>query len=132
MLPWRLWTCCYRWRTFRRQIWALYPGERRTHATLLGEVSISSISGGPVEHRFFKWMDEDPRINGPFKTLEDFHLDMAYHSQKQEELNNRHPWVSEWFARHLPRVPFHTPTWSDRILWFKSSREAMALLKGVL
>lgn len=63
-----------------------------------------SISGGPAEHRFFKWMDEDPRMNGPFKTFEDFHLGMAYHSQKQEGLNDRHPWVSKWFARHLPQA----------------------------
>ncbi|KAL4791458.1 hypothetical protein BDV19DRAFT_381556 [Aspergillus venezuelensis] len=63
-----------------------------------------SICGGPVEHPFFKWMDEDPRINGPFKTLEGFHLGMACHLRRQEELNDRHPWVSEWFARPLPQA----------------------------
>ncbi|KJK64322.1 Phosphotransferase enzyme family protein [Aspergillus parasiticus SU-1] len=49
-----------------------------------------SVTGGPVQHRFFEWMDEDPRINGPFETSENFHLGMALHSQKQEERND-HP-----------------------------------------
>lgn len=54
-----------------------------------------SVVGGPVQHRFFEWRDGDPRINGPFKSLEDFRLGIALHSQKQEELNDRHLWNSE-------------------------------------
>ncbi|KAK6823247.1 hypothetical protein RU639_005786 [Aspergillus parasiticus] len=49
-------------------------------------------------------MDEDPRINGPFEILENFYLGMALHLQKQEERNGKHPWSSEWFARHLPQA----------------------------
>ncbi|PIG69144.1 hypothetical protein AARAC_009612 [Aspergillus arachidicola] len=63
-----------------------------------------SVTGGSVQHQFFGWMDEDPRINGPFETLENFHLGMALHSQKQEERSGKHPWSSEWFARHLPQA----------------------------
>ncbi|KAE8409313.1 hypothetical protein BDV37DRAFT_278271 [Aspergillus pseudonomiae] len=62
------------------------------------------VTGGPVQDRLFCWMDEDPRINGPFKTSEDFHLGLALLAQKQEERNDRHPWSSEWFARHLPQA----------------------------
>jgi aminoglycoside phosphotransferase (APT) family kinase protein len=58
--------------------------------------------GGPLPHRLFDWSaNEDPRISGPFKTLEDFHLSLALHSQKHKIPNH---WSSEWFARHLPRV----------------------------
>ena len=53
---------------------------------------------------FIHWRERDPRINGPFKTTEELHLGIALHSRKQQELNDRHPWGSEWFARHLPRV----------------------------
>ncbi|EIT80756.1 kinase-like domain-containing protein [Aspergillus flavus] len=63
-----------------------------------------SVTGGPVQHRFFGWVESDPRIMGPFETLEDFHLDMALVSQRQEKRNDRHPWGAEWFARHLPQA----------------------------
>ncbi|WEW55666.1 hypothetical protein PRK78_001099 [Emydomyces testavorans] len=69
-----------------------------------------SVTGGPVPHRFFGWRDKDPRIVGPFKTLEDFHLGMALHVQKQEEYNDRHPWAAEWFARHLPPALQDSPS----------------------
>lgn len=62
------------------------------------------VIGGPLPHTLFGWRGRDPRIAGPFKTLEDFHLGIALHSQKQQALNDRYPWSSEWFARHLPRV----------------------------
>ena len=63
------------------------------------------VIGGPRPHSLFNhWRERDSRNNGPFKTTEELHLGIALHSRKQQELNDRHPWGSEWFARHLPRV----------------------------
>lgn len=60
--------------------------------------------GGPLPHLLFRWLDGGERICGPFKTLKDLHMGLAIHAEKQQLRNNRHPWSSEWFMRHLPQV----------------------------
>ena len=63
-----------------------------------------SVTGGPIPHRFFDWMDQDSHIVGPFESSIDFHRGMALHLRKQYELNDRRPWSSEWFERQLIRT----------------------------
>jgi len=83
-------------------------GQLKVAFTHIRSISSPGIFGSVIGRRFhntlFGGSDWDPRITGPFKTLKDLHLGLALHSEEQQLLNKRHPWSSEWFARHLPRV----------------------------
>ncbi|KAI1455908.1 phosphotransferase family protein [Annulohypoxylon moriforme] len=61
-----------------------------------------SVTGGPMRHRFFWWLQPDPRITGPFDKEEDLNMALAVRSQKNWEGDGRRGWMSEFFARNLP------------------------------
>ncbi|KAH8708486.1 hypothetical protein GQ44DRAFT_743160 [Phaeosphaeriaceae sp. PMI808] len=58
------------------------------------------VIGGPLPHLFFGWRGGDLTLCGPFETLEDLHMGLALHSEKQQLLNNRRPWSSECTFTH--------------------------------
>jgi aminoglycoside phosphotransferase (APT) family kinase protein len=63
---------------------------------------ISSVSGGPLRHRFFLWPEPEPKITGPFEKEEDLDYALALRSRKNWESYQKRPWTSEFFARNLP------------------------------
>ncbi|KAL7625757.1 hypothetical protein AAE478_004980 [Parahypoxylon ruwenzoriense] len=63
-----------------------------------------SVTGGPLRHRFFQWLEPDPRITGPFDKEEDLNIAPALRSQKNWEGKSRRGWMSEFFARNLPNT----------------------------
>ncbi|CAK7226975.1 hypothetical protein SBRCBS47491_006412 [Sporothrix bragantina] len=69
----------------------------------------SSVTGGPLRHRFFLWLEPDPRITGPFQTEVDLCRALALRSQKNWETNSQRPWTSEFFARHLHKALCNHP-----------------------
>ncbi|KAI1850004.1 hypothetical protein JX266_004383 [Neoarthrinium moseri] len=68
------------------------------------------VTGGPLEHRFFKWIEADPKITGPFGAEEDLSMALARRSHKNWEGSVRRAWTSEFFARNLPRALTNHPS----------------------
>ncbi|CAJ2502426.1 Uu.00g098200.m01.CDS01 [Anthostomella pinea] len=62
----------------------------------------SGITGGPLQHRWFRWLEPDPRINGPFNTEEDLNKALMLRSEKNWESTGTWGWMAEFFARNLP------------------------------
>lgn len=60
-----------------------------------------NVSRGPYLHRFFRTVDPDPLINGPFESSAEVGSALARHSQQNWDTNNTRSFTSEWFARHL-------------------------------
>ncbi|KAM5471843.1 hypothetical protein MauCBS54593_003249 [Microsporum audouinii] len=60
------------------------------------------VMGGPVPHRYFYSREKNPAITGPFEREEGFHLAIAERSRQIWTGNNRHGWISDFFARNLP------------------------------
>jgi len=63
-----------------------------------------NMTKGPLPFRFFLTLDKNPAINGPFTTAKDFALALALQSKRNWKYNNRKGWISEYFARNLPKV----------------------------
>jgi hypothetical protein len=47
----------------------------------------SSISGGPLRHHFFLWLEPEPKITGPFESEEKLNQALALRSRKNWEGN---------------------------------------------
>lgn len=58
-----------------------------------------------MPYRYFFTKEKKPTINGPFQNERDFNLALAERSQQNWELNKRHGWLSDFFARNLPLAP---------------------------
>ncbi|KAI1389528.1 phosphotransferase family protein [Hypoxylon trugodes] len=96
------------------EVWpSLNEDETRNIASQLREIwgqirSIPSpgifgnVTGGPLRHRFFQWLEPDPRITGPFFKEEDLNMALALRSHKNWEGTGRRAWMSEFFTRNLP------------------------------
>jgi hypothetical protein len=44
----------------------------------------SSITGGPLRHRFFLWLEPEPKITGPFEREEKLNQALALRSRKNQ------------------------------------------------
>ncbi|KAI1759470.1 kinase-like domain-containing protein [Hypoxylon sp. FL1150] len=62
------------------------------------------VAGGPLGHRYFQWIDPDPRLNGPFDEEEGVNAALVLRSKKNWEGIGQRGWLQEFFARHLPKV----------------------------
>ncbi|OGM40932.1 phosphotransferase enzyme family protein [Aspergillus bombycis] len=63
-----------------------------------------SVNGGPVPHRYFYSRENDPAVTGPFQTEEEFGKAIVLRSQAMWSESNRHSFLSDYLARHLPLV----------------------------
>jgi hypothetical protein len=73
----------------------------------------SSITGGPIPHRYFWSRENDPSVTGPFTSEKDFNLAMAQRSRLIWQEKNRCGWVSDFFTRNLPyALRDHEPTFT--------------------
>lgn len=60
------------------------------------------VIGGPLSHRYFFALDNDPRITGPFSAEEDLYRALVLRSAKNWASWGRRGWMTDFFARHLP------------------------------
>ncbi|KAI6086027.1 kinase-like domain-containing protein [Hypoxylon rubiginosum] len=63
-----------------------------------------NVTGGPLQHRYFQWIDPDPRITGPFDKEEDVNNALVLRTKKNWEGVGQRGWLPDFFARHLPKV----------------------------
>lgn len=66
--------------------------------------TLGNVTNGPLPHRFFFSMVQDPQINGPFRSGRELALALALHSRRNWAENGRHGWTSDYFQRHLPNA----------------------------
>ncbi|KAI0411102.1 phosphotransferase family protein [Xylaria grammica] len=66
--------------------------------------TFSGLDGGPLRHRFFRVLEPDPRITGPFDTEEALNQALALRSRKNWEGHQRRPRTPEFFARNLGKA----------------------------
>ncbi|KAI9374456.1 hypothetical protein BJX61DRAFT_532383 [Aspergillus egyptiacus] len=77
-----------------------------------------SVNRGPVPHRYFFSRDKDPAVTGPFQTEEEFGRAIALRPQAMWSASNRHSFLSDYLARHLPSaLRNHPPTFTHGDLY---------------
>lgn len=80
-----------------------------------------SVARGPLQHRYFLTSDQNRSINGPFETETDFGLALSLRSRLNWEFNDRHGWISDFFARNLPSsLNGHQSTFTHSDLYRKN------------
>ncbi|RWA09098.1 hypothetical protein EKO27_g6017 [Xylaria grammica] len=67
-------------------------------------LTFSGLDGGPLRHRFFRVLEPDPRITGPFDKEEELNQALALRSRKNWEGHQRRPRTPEFFARNLGKA----------------------------
>ena len=63
-----------------------------------------SVNRGPVPHRYFFSREKDTAVTGPFQTEEGFGKAITLCSKNMWSESNRHNFLSNYLARHLPLV----------------------------
>ncbi|KAL4745509.1 hypothetical protein BDW72DRAFT_208146 [Aspergillus terricola var. indicus] len=77
-----------------------------------------SVDRGPVPHRYFFSREKDPAVTGPFQTEEEFGRAIALRSKAMWSETNRHSFLSDYLARHLPSaLRNHPPTFTHGDLY---------------
>ncbi|KAI5860733.1 kinase-like protein [Durotheca rogersii] len=72
------------------------------HVRALPSLGIASgVYGGPLPHRYFFSLDNDPLVTGPFTTEEDVCQALVLRSKRNWDEYGRRGWMSEFFSRHL-------------------------------
>jgi serine/threonine protein kinase len=64
----------------------------------------SGAAGGPINHRWFLSLDNDPSVTGPFTTEKEFCNALVLRSERNWESYGRRGWMTEFFGRHLSTV----------------------------
>ena len=70
-----------------------------------------SIHRGPIPYHLFWDAKGDPTITGPFNHGREMIIGLAKRSRANSALNGKHPYLAEFFERHLaPALDDHSPT----------------------